>query len=282
MQLSRSAKETHQALEAIRQSGKRTVFVPTMGALHEGHRSLFRKAKDMGGFSVASIFVNPTQFNQEEDFKKYPRPLEIDLTICEEEKVDFVFAPPENEIYPDGLETDIPVPNIGLLMEGEFRPGHFAGVCTVVHRLFEAVNPTIALFGEKDYQQYLVIRDMVKKQNRPISIISCPTIRDRNGLALSSRNRRLSPAGYEKALTIPRLLRSAQQIAQEGEREASKIISQSISKISSAEADQLKIDYLKIVDSNNLEPLKKIDNQARILIAAWVEGIRLIDNDRLI
>jgi len=160
---------------------------------------------------VVSIFVNPTQFNSPEDFQKYPQSLERDLVLCEKEGIDLVFVPTVAEIYPDGLKADVAVPQVGLPMEGEFRPGHFAGVCTVVKRLFEIIQPDAALFGEKDFQQLRVIEEMVREQKLPVKIIRCPTVRDNNGLTLSSRNARLSKKGYAQALAIPRAIRAAQQ-----------------------------------------------------------------------
>jgi len=297
------------AVEKARLEGKRIAFIPTMGALHEGHRSLIHQAKSPPAplfqsgvkknyFRVVSIFVNPTQFNSAEDLQKYPRTLGQDLKLCEREGVDLVFTPTVDEIYPDGLKTNIPVPEVGLPMEGEFRPGHFAGVCAVVHRLFKIVGPCVALFGEKDFQQVRVIEEMVREQKIPVEIVWCPTVRDKNGLALSSRNARLSPEGYQKALAIPRGIKAVQE--GKGIKAAKK------------ELANLKTDYFIIADSETLisepdemrgrpprrdagvlgryveerprRPTKQIagyEMSSRIFIAAWVEGVRLIDNDIL-
>lgn len=210
---------------------------------------------------IVSIFVNPTQFNSPGDLEKYPRTLERDLDLCKEAGVDLVFTPSVEEMYPKGLVTDIPVPEVGKSMEGEFRPGHFAGVCAVVARLFRIIQPDYALFGEKDFQQIRVIEEMVREQKIPVEIVRCPTIRDKNGLALSSRNARLSPAGYEKALAIPRAIRVVQnELGGSGWRGLIDLAKQELS--------NLKVDYVTIVEG-------------RIFIAAWVEGVRLIDNDTL-
>lgn len=279
--LLKSARELQDTVNQARREGRRICFVPTMGALHEGHRSLFRTAKKQGDLGVVSIFVNPTQFNSAEDLKNYPRTLEQDLELCEQEGVDLVFTPTEQEIYPKGLVTDIPLPAVAGPMEGEFRPGHFDGVCAVVARLLQIIQPDKAYFGEKDFQQLRVIEEMVKEQKIPVEIVRCPTVRDKNGLALSSRNVRLSPEGYQQALAIPRAIKAAQAIWRTGARNApSPAIRRDLPRLSGEfpespvlhaakeELADLKVDYVTIAE-------------ARIFIAAWAEEIRLIDNDTL-
>lgn len=283
-----SADEMREASHAAREKGKRISFIPTMGALHEGHLALFRSARSHGDLRVVSIFVNPTQFNSREDFKKYPRNLEVDLSACEREGIDIVFTPTSEEIYPNGLETNIPVPQVGIPMEGEFRPGHFAGVCAVVDRLFKIVQPHAAIFGEKDYQQFRVIQEMVKEQGIPVEVIPHPTVRDKNCLALSSRNARLAPEGYEKALAVPRAIRAVQEalkippvppLSKGGEGGFFKTAP--LLEIGGRELDGLKTDYCTIADAQTLEPVDRITRPSRIFIACWVEGVRLIDNDAL-
>src|SRR3989338_1574625 len=190
--------------ESARREGKRIVLVPTMGALHEGHLSLLREGKKRGPLLVVSLFVNPAQFNDRRDFEKYPRDLPADLKKCEGEGADIVFAPDEKEIYPPGeTKTAIPVPAAGQPLEGRSRPGHFAGVVQVVSRLFAIVQPHAAVFGLKDYQQLRVIQEMVKEQGPDVEIVACPTVRTPEGVALSSRNARLSPTGLILARKIP-------------------------------------------------------------------------------
>lgn len=264
MQQINSARDAQEIVKEARKNGKKISLIPTMGALHGGHIALIHRASTGGAtrrFTVVSIFVNPTQFNSDEDLKNYPRMLDRDLELCEREGVNLVFTPTEREIYPQGLVTDIPVPAVGRPMEGEFRPGHFAGVCAVVARLFKIIQPDCALFGEKDFQQIRVIEEMVREQKIPVEIVRCPTIRDKNGLALSSRNARLSAEGYQKALAIPRAIRAAQDLTPQGE--VSKLLETAKKKLSG-----LKVDYVTIIEG-------------RIFIAAWVEGIRLIDNEAL-
>ena len=271
-----STQETRRLVEEARHAGRTICFIPTMGALHEGHCSLFRMA-GTGAFRIVSIFVNPTQFNSVDDLKKYPRTLDQDLRLCEAEGVDLVFTPTVKEVYPDGPMIDIPVPAVGLPMEGKFRPGHFAGVCSVVKRLFDIVQPDAACFGEKDFQQIRVIEEMVKEQRIPVTIIRCPTVRDKNGLALSSRNARLSAEGYQKALAIPRAIQKVKEIVGAGERDVQRIIEN----VGVQYIEPLRIDYLVAVNETDLQPVTTIAPDSRLFIAAWVEEVRLIDNDRL-
>ena len=259
-----SAKGMHDAAETARRHGQKLAFIPTMGALHEGHRSLFREARRRGDFRVVSLFVNPTQFNTPEDFEKYPRNLEADLALCEGEGIDLVFHPTVAEIYPDGFKETPSLPRVAIPMEGEFRPSHFAGICSVVTRLFQIVQPETALFGEKDFQQLRVIEEMVCERRIPVRIVRCPTVRNSNGFALSSRNALLSAKGYEEALAIPRAIRAVQKNLNLD--------------AAHQQLEKLKVDYLTIADAETLQPVKRPDRPGRIFIAAWVEGVRLIDN----
>lgn len=255
---------------------KRIAFVPTMGALHSGHQALMREAARHGEIRVVSIFVNPTQFNNPTDFEKYPRTLEEDLKICAQEGIDYLFTPSVKEIYPKGLKVENSLPKVAKVLEGEFRPGHFAGVCTVVGRLFDAVQPDVALFGEKDYQQWLVIREWAKQKKNPVKILSCPTVRDQNGLALSSRNRRLSPKGLNRALAIPEAIRKAQQLFKKGERKTEKLVH-----VAKEHLGSIPVDYVMVADDERLQTLEIIDRPSRIFITARIEGVRLIDNASL-
>ena len=201
------------------QGGKKIAFVPTMGALHEGHLALMREARKHGDVVVVSIFVNPKQFNDPKDFEKYTRDLEGDLRKCEGAGVDVVFTPSVDEMYPpDDASPALPLPKVAQPLEGKFRPGHFEGVVAVVSRLFRMIQPDAALFGLKDYQQVRVIEEMVKSQKSKVKIVRHPTIREKDGLAMSSRNVRLSAEGRQKALLISKALKAAEYLYQKGER----------------------------------------------------------------
>lgn len=263
--------------EAWRQATTTTIsFVPTMGALHKGHLALFEEAKKYGQTVVVSIFVNPTQFNDPKDFEKYPRTLEEDLKKCAAVGVDVVFAPTAEDMYP-AHETPkrIPLPEVAKPLEGQSRPGHFQGVITIVSKLFEIVKPQYALFGLKDFQQVRVIQEMVKSQNFPITIIACPIVRSPEGLALSSRNTRLSPAGLKKALGISQTLTLAQQLFQQGLHDPKTLV-QKLTDFVSEDPD-LKIDSIDIVDAQTLLPPTSKGSWL-VALAVFVEGVRLIDN----
>jgi pantoate--beta-alanine ligase len=277
MKAVKSVAEMKNLSHGARASGRKIVFVPTMGTLHEGHIALFREGKKRGGPLVVSIFVNPTQFNNKEDFEKYPRDLESDLKKCEREGVDVVFAPSVEEIYPtEEKETVIPLPAVAKPLEGVSRPGHFQGVVQVVAKLFQIVRPQVAIFGQKDYQQLRVIQEMVKQQNFDVEIVSYPTVRTPEGLAMSSRNARLSRQGLKSALALPRSLKLAETLFLRGERDASRIqksVEQELSRETS-----VRIDYAAVVDAETLQEMKTIRKRALVAIAAFVEGVRLIDN----
>ncbi len=263
--------------ESWRQSTNTTIaFVPTMGALHEGHLALFQEAKKHGQTVVVSIFVNPTQFNDPKDFEKYPRTLEEDLKKCASVAVDIVFAPTKEDMYP-AHETcpNIPLPEVAKPLEGQSRPGHFQGVITIVSKLFEIVKPQTALFGLKDFQQVRVIQEMVQSQNFPITIIACPIVRSPEGLALSSRNARLSQIGLKKALRLSQALTWAQQLFHQGLHDPKTLVQKLTDFIS--EDPDLKIDSIDIVDAQTLvSPTSK--GSWLVALAVFVEGVRLIDN----
>ncbi len=257
----------------------RLALVPTMGALHDGHLSLMRQARDHAPYVAVSIFVNPTQFGPNEDFLRYPRPIEQDLALCQQAGVDAVFHPAVQQIYPPSEpRIAIDLPTLTGRLEGAHRPGHFAGVCAVVTKLFNIVRPDVALFGVKDYQQFAVLSGMVKAMSLPIEMIGCLTVREPDGLAMSSRNRYLGADERQRALSISQALFVAQRRVAGGERDAAAIIdacSQSL------RSHQLQIDYVAVVDPQTLNPVKIIDQPTVMLIAARVGATRLIDNLRL-
>ena len=263
----------------LKRQRQRVALVPTMGALHEGHLSLVRAAYERADVVVATIFVNPTQFGPSEDFGRYPRTLEADLRALADAGCGWVFVPQQSDIYPPGFSTYVEPPDVAAPLEGVFRPGHFRGVATVVLKLFQIVPADIAVFGQKDYQQALVIHRMAADLNLPIEIVTCPTVREPDGLALSSRNRYLSAAEREQALAISRALADANRLYRAGERGAAKIESTMRNILTAAGIE--KIDYAAVVDAETLAELAHIDRRAVALIACHVGATRLIDNRTL-
>jgi pantoate--beta-alanine ligase len=251
-------------------------FVPTMGYLHEGHLVLVRRARAENASVAVSIFVNPTQFGPKEDFKQYPRDPERDLALLEREGVDLVFMPPVEEIYPPGFDKWVEVGKIGERLEGASRPGHFRGVATVVARLFELVRPDRAYFGQKDAQQLLVIKRMVADLNLGLEVIAVPTVREADGLAMSSRNTYLSPEERGQAAVLYRALTLAQRLYDDGERNAN-IICQKMTTLIQRQplAD---IDYVSIADAETLEELEVVKPPALVSMAVRIGKTRLIDN----
>ncbi len=256
--------------------GKSVGFVPTMGFLHEGHLSLVRESLRRTDCSVVSIFVNPSQFGPTEDFQDYPRDLRKDAVVLEELGVDYLFAPDNEEIYPEGFKTTVEVKGLQDRFEGRSRPGHFKGVCTVVLKLFSIVKPDIAFFGQKDAQQAVIIKRMVRDLNLDMDIQVLPTIREKDGLAMSSRNVYLSKDQRKAALCLVKSLRVADQAIKTGERDSAIILS-GMKRLIGAEP-LVRLDYVAIVDLDNFEPLDKIEKDALILIAVFIGRIRLIDN----
>jgi len=261
----------------------RVALVPTMGALHAAHVQLMQRAREHAEHVAVSIFVNPTQFAPHEDFNKYPRPIERDLELCREAKVDLVFNPTPEEMYREGNGSQIVIdlPHLTGVLEGRWRPTHFRGVCQVVGKLFNIVQPQAALFGQKDYQQLRVLTAMVEQLNWPIEIIPCPTLRDGDGLALSSRNQYLTPPQRTKALSISRGLFAAQAAFNGGERKAEALVAmveRSIQKEVGVSDVPVAIDYIAAVDALTLEPLKTLTTRFVIAVAAKVGTTRLIDN----
>ena len=264
------------AVLAARGAGKTIGLVPTMGALHDGHLSLVAASVEQCDLSAVTIFVNPTQFGAGDDFNRYPRDLEGDVRKLAELGADLVFAPSADIVYPAGHATQVDVGPLARTLEGRFRPGHFAGVATIVLKLFHLVPAHIAFFGQKDFQQLLVIRQMVRDLNLPIEIHGCPIVRDHDGLALSSRNAYLSPAERRQALALSQSLQLADQLARDGERQASEIVRQMRQRILAA--GDVRIDYVALADPDTLQPVSQVDGTAVALVAVRVGATRLIDN----
>lgn len=274
-----TAHELRENVRAARAAGRLIGLVPTMGALHEGHLSLVRAAQAECGYTVVTIFVNPTQFGPHEDFDKYPRTLPADLEALASCRADLVFAPSREAMYPAGCSTFVEPPLVAQRWEGECRPGHFRGVATVVLKLFNLAQADVAFFGHKDYQQAAVIQRLVQDLNVPIQIRVCPTVREPDGLAMSSRNRYLSDDQRLRALAISRSLQLADQLATQGERQAAKLVDAMRRVL--AEAQISHIDYVAIVDPETLEPVSELTGPVIALIAAKVGTTRLIDNWRI-
>jgi pantoate--beta-alanine ligase len=253
-------------------------FVPTMGALHAGHGRLIEEARAASASVAVSIFVNPIQFNQGEDYARYPRPLEADLAFCAARGVDVVFAPPVEEMYPQPQVTFVEVGRVADHMEGLFRPGHFRGVATVVLKLFQIVQPDRAYFGEKDAQQLAVIRRMVEDLNVPVEIAGVPTVREPDGLALSSRNRHLSAEERAIAPRLYQALRAAERRIAAGETgvEAVKRAAREVL----AGEPRMRVEYLEIADDAEMQPVECVAGPVRVAAAVWVGRTRLIDNVR--
>jgi pantoate--beta-alanine ligase len=251
-------------------------LVPTMGALHEGHLSLVREAQKQCSPVVLSIFVNPAQFGPNEDFKKYPRTFDADREALEDLRVDYLFAPPPEEIYPPGFRTAVVVEGLGDTLEGRSRPGHFRGVTTVVLKLFEIAQPRLAFFGRKDAQQARIIRQMAADLNLDAEIVVCPIVREADGLALSSRNAYLKGGERQAAMALYRSLDAVRREVAKGERDAARLIA-AMRRTIDAEPG-VALDYAEIVDADTLEPVVSLRKTCYALVAARVGATRLIDN----
>ena len=262
--------------EERRLAGQRVGFVPTMGALHRGHGRLIEVAREHSDAVVVSIFVNPLQFDRKDDLDRYPRTLDADLRICNELGVDCVFAPAVNDMYPVEPLCTVTVKRITDNLCGRFRPGHFDGVATVVTKLFDIVQPDNAYFGEKDAQQLAVIRRLVIDLNMPIEIVGVETVREDDGLAMSSRNTRLTPEERSKAIVLYRALREAGRIIAEGERDA-RVVERRAAAVIPSDAS-LRLEYLDVVDPVELQPVDTIAGTVLVAGALWVGHTRLIDN----
>jgi pantoate--beta-alanine ligase len=265
--------------EALATAGRPVGLVPTMGWLHEGHVSLMGRARDESDTVVVSIFVNPRQFGETADFAKYPRDEERDLRICADAGVDVVFTPSVEEVYPAGFDTTVSVGSIAEPLEGRARPGHFSGVATVVAILFGLVGAERAYFGLKDYQQVMVIRRMALDLALPTEVVPCATVREPDGLARSSRNARLSPAGRAAAPVLHRALEAAIDQHRAGERNAQALLAVMRETISGEPMAEL--DYVSVADPETLAERDRVDRPALLSLAARIEGVRLIDNERV-
>jgi len=271
-----SVPEIRQRLNQLRAGKKSIGLVPTMGALHAGHASLIARARTECDCVIVSIFVNPLQFGPNEDYQRYPRPLAKDLAVCEAQGADLVFAPDVSDMYASPQLTYVDVTRIADHLCGAFRPGHFRGVSTVVLKLFNIVQPDRAYFGEKDYQQLCVIRRMVSDLNVPLAVVSVPTFREADGLALSSRNVYLEPAQRAAAPGLFRALGAAREMIEAGETDAMKVKA-AATKGLAADA-HVRIEYFEIVDPAEVQPVTSITGPVRIAAAIWIGKTRLIDN----
>ncbi len=276
MKIVRNIQKMQHISQALKRKGRTIGFIPTMGALHEGHLSLIRQARKENEFEVVSIFVNPAQFGPKEDFKRYPRPFKKDIYLCKKEKVNFIFYPRAQNIYPLGYRTYVTVEKLSVVLCGKSRPGHFRGVATVVTKLFNIVQPAIAYFGQKDAQQAVIIKKMVTDLNIPTKIKVMPIVREKDGLALSSRNGYLNQKQRKEALVLSRSLGLAKDLIKKGIRNSNYITNrmrQIIQKKKSA-----RIEYICIIDSDNLKPVKKIYQNCLVALAVRIGKTRLIDN----
>ncbi len=279
MQTFQTIPDMRTASRSVRRERKRVGFVPTMGALHEGHLSLVRAAKLQCDVVAASIFVNPLQFDPKEDLARYPRDFDRDSELLKKEGVDFLFAPAVEEMYPAGAVTHVTVEGLSDRLCAKSRPGHFRGVTTVVSKLFHIVEPDVAFFGQKDAAQLAIIRQMVRDLNIPVEIEACPIVRELDGLAMSSRNAYLNSQERKAALALYRALKRVQELFDQGERNAAGLIE--AGKKTFAEEKLVRLDYLEIVDPESLESLGEVKITALAVVAGFVGTTRLIDNVEL-
>ena len=269
--------ELRRELRRARRDGKSIEFVPTMGALHDGHLALMRAAGRPGSLMVASIFVNPLQFGPGEDYDTYPRDIEADLEKAAVEGADIVFVPTEAGMYPAGpMSTRVEVGRLGEILEGAHRPGHFAGVATVCCKLFNLVGPDRVYLGAKDAQQVAVLRQMVRDLNLPVELVVCPTVREPDGLAMSSRNRRLEPDNRKAAPAIHAALRAASDAAEAGRTSAADLTAAAQKVLD--EHPAVRLQYLEVVHPQTFEPVDQVSGQALVVVAAHLGSVRLIDN----
>ncbi len=276
MQVATTIAEIRAWVREARAAGKTIGFVPTMGALHAGHTSLIETAAKRCDYVVVSIFVNPTQFGPGEDFEKYPRPLDQDLAMCEQHGADAAFAPSRTEMYPRDNLTWVTVEKVSEPLCGRFRPGHFRGVATVCAKLFNIVGADLAFFGQKDAQQVAVIQRMVADLNLPLEIVVCPTVREPDGLAMSSRNQYLSPQERKEATVIYRSLQRSAELIRAGEVDAARIADEMRRVL--RQVPVLRVEYASLVDAVSLEDLQQVKGRVLVAVAARLGLTRLIDN----
>ena len=280
MKVIKKIEKMRNEVSGIKSRGMSIGFVPTMGYLHEGHLSLVRESLRKADVTVVSIFVNPAQFGPREDFKEYPRDLNRDSEVLEREGVDYLFVPESDEIYPQGHKAYVEVYDLQDKLCGRSRPGHFRGVCTVVLKLFNIINPDISFFGQKDAQQAIILKRMVKELNLEVIIEVLPIIREEDGLALSSRNKYLTQEERKAALVLSKSLKEAQSMMEKGQRDSAAIIKE-MKEIIGREP-LAKIDYVEIVDMDKLNPVAKIEKKALVAMAIFIGKVRLIDNTILL
>ncbi|MBN2638325.1 MAG: pantoate--beta-alanine ligase [Bacteroidales bacterium] len=280
MKVFNTISDTKQFLSEEKLKGKKVGFVPTMGALHKGHLELMRQAKEENDLLVVSIFVNPIQFNNQEDLKKYPRDLEKDKSLLETIACDILFAPAVEEMYPEPVNKKYGFGPLEEVMEGAFRPGHFNGVAVVVHKLFNIVEPDKAYFGEKDFQQLAIIKKLVEMENLPVEVVGCPIVRESDGLAMSSRNVRLNTEARKEA---PFIYKTLQEAKRRRDHLCAGPLRQMIINLFEAN-EQFKLEYFDIVDDKELQPIQHWNNNKGTVacVAGWLGGVRLIDNIRII
>jgi len=275
MRVVRTIADLRALLRPLREAGKRIGFVPTMGFLHEGHEALIRQSAARCDATVVSIFVNPTQFGPAEDLASYPKDLERDQNLCLEAGTTVLFLPEAAEIYPTGFQTHVEPGRLAEPLCGRFRPGHFRGVATVVAKLFNVVEPDLAFFGQKDFQQTVVIRRMARDLNMPVDVVVVPTVREADGLALSSRNTYLDEDARRRALRLSEGLLAAKAAFEAGERNGAKLVEIARKPLAGVDSVQ----YLELVDTQNLEPIQsQVDRSVALCVAAYVGSTRLIDN----
>jgi pantoate--beta-alanine ligase len=277
MQIIKSVSEMNNLQKWWRGEGRAIGFVPTMGALHEGHLSLIRRSKEENDRTVVSIFVNPAQFGPHEDLQKYPRSIELDLEKLYALHADAVFMPDESEMYPEGYSTSIDMGDMGMMLCGSDRPGHFNGVATVVAKLFNIIMPHRAYFGQKDFQQSVVIKKLVREMNFPVDIVVCPIVREPEGLAMSSRNAYLSEEERKASLILYRALKLGEELINSRGLDDTSAVKKEMEKLLKSEP-LVKIDYVDIVDPHSLDPIQRILFAGAICIAVKIGNTRLIDN----
>ena len=275
MHILRTPQELSRSVDTCRANGQSVAMVPTMGALHQGHASLFKIAHEHADVVVATIFVNPLQFNNSADFQKYPLQMDYDVQLLEEHGVHFLYAPTVDTMYDSGFSTSVSIDGITDLLEGASRPGHFSGVATVVTKLFSAGRPDVAVFGQKDFQQFAVIQRLVADLDMPIRLIMAPTIREEDGLAMSSRNVRLSASARQEAVAISQGLLAAQDQFALGSRESKRLVESVVSVLAPTSAE---IDYVKLVDAKTLQDATTASKGSVIVVAVVLDDVRLIDN----
>jgi pantoate--beta-alanine ligase len=278
MKVTTTVEELRASLLPARRSGKTIGLVPTMGAFHDGHLALMRAARAEADVVVVSLFVNPAQFGPNEDLAAYPRDFERDRALAESEGADLLFAPEVSEVYPDGFDTQVAVGGVADTLEGEARPGHFTGVATVVTKLFNMVGPDVAWFGQKDAQQALVIQKLVRDLNLPVRVAVAPTVREPDGLAMSSRNAYLDDADRERAAALSRALAAAEREVAAGRLGAAEVLAAARAELDAAGVDP---EYLELRSADDLSPAERVNGNTLLAVAARVGRARLIDNTML-